>query len=129
MNTDFSDEGLNRITGSIIGAAQAVSSELGSGFLEKVYENALAFELRRRGHEVAQQKAVDVRYRREIVGQYFADLVVDRCVLVELKAVAGLEKIHRAPCLNYLRATGMRISLLLNCGRPRLQYERVIHGY
>ena len=114
MNTDSSDERLNRITGSIIGAAQAVSSELGSGFLEKVYENALAFELRRRGHEVAQQKAVDVRYRQEIVGQYFADLVVDRCVLVELKAVAGLEKIHRAQCLNYLRATGLRISLLLN---------------
>jgi GxxExxY protein len=69
MNTDFSDERLNRITGSIIGAAQAVSSELGSGFLEKVYENALASELRQRGHEVVQQKAVEVRYRREIVGQ------------------------------------------------------------
>jgi GxxExxY protein len=129
MNTDVSFEQLNRITGDIIGAAQRVSSGLGCGFLEKVYENALALELRRNGHRVSQQHAVDVRYLQEIVGQYYTDLLVDGCVVVELKSVPSLGNNHRAQCLNYLRATGLRLSLLLNFGRPRLQYERVIHGY
>src|ERR1700716_3877532 len=128
MNTENATD-LNEITSAIIGAAQTVSAALGCGFLEKIYENALALELRLRGHEVRQQQAVDVRYRQEIVGDYVADLIVDRRVIVELKAMPCLEAVHKAQCLNYLRATGMRLALLLNFGRPKLEVRRVISGY
>jgi GxxExxY protein len=120
MNTENTAE-LNVITGAVIGSAQTVSSVLGCGFLEKVYENALALELRARGHGVRQQHAVDVRYRGQIVGDYVADLIVDQQVVVELKAITCLDPIHKAQCLNYLRATGMRLALLLNFGRPKLE--------
>jgi GxxExxY protein len=128
MNTENTTE-LSDITGAIIGAAQTVSSVLGCRFLEKVYENALTLELRARGHEVRQQHAVDVRYREEIVGAYVADLMVDQQVIVELKAMPCLESIHKAQCLNYLRAAGMRLALLLNFGRPKLEVRRIISGY
>ena len=129
MNTENANAELNEITGAIIGAAQSVSGTLGCGFLEKVYENALALELKMRGHEVARQKAVDVRYHEEIVGEYVADLIVDRRVVVEVKAISGLEPAHKAQCLNYLRATGMRLAILLNFGRPKLEVRRIISGY
>jgi GxxExxY protein len=129
MNTETANAELNEITGAIIGAAQSVSATLGCGFLEKVYENALAMELRIRGREVVQQKAIEVRYRQEVVGEYVADLIVDRRVVVELKATLCLERVHKAQCLNYLRATGMRIALLLNFGRPRLEIQRIVSGY
>jgi GxxExxY protein len=129
MNTDTSDEKIDLITSAIIGAAQEVSNRLGCGFLEKVYENSLAVELRRRGHIVRQQFAVAVRYKTEIVGQYVADLLVDDCVIVELKAMPMTERIHRAQCLNYLRATGLRFALLLNFGRPRLEVHRIVSGF
>jgi GxxExxY protein len=124
MNADE----LDRISHSIIGAAQRVSSTLGCGFLEKVYENSLAIELRRRGHDVRQQQHVDVLYDNEIVGEYVADLIIDREVVVELKAILGLEPLHKAQCLNYLRATGLRLALLLNFGRPKLEVRRVVSG-
>jgi GxxExxY protein len=129
MNTETANAELNEITGAIIGAAQNVSATLGCGFLEKVYENALAMELRIRGREVVQQKAIEVRYRQEVVGEYVADLIVDRRVVVELKATLCLERVHKAQCLNYLRATGMRIALLLNFGRPKLEIQRIVSGY
>ena len=129
MNTENALQELNEITGAVIGAAQKVSGTLGCGFLEKVYENALAIELRRRGREVAQQKGVDVRYGEEIVGRYVADLIADHRVIVELKASPVLDRAHKAQCLNYLRATGLRIALLLNFGRPRLEVHRIVSGY
>jgi GxxExxY protein len=117
---------LNSITRAIIQAAYRVSNELGCGFLEKVYENALALELRWTGHRVTQQHGVDVRYRKEIVGRYIVDLLIDDCVVIELKAMTSLDPIHRAQCLNYLRATGLRVGLLLNFGRPKLEIHRVV---
>ena len=126
MNTDTSVEKLNLTSSVIIGTAQAVSNALECGFLEKVYENSLTIELRRRGHAVRQQFPVQVRYRSEIVGEYVADLLVDECVIVELKAMPITGNIHRAQCLNYLRATGLRLSLLLNFRRPRLEVHRVV---
>jgi len=129
MNTEKPIKELNEITGAVIGAAQRVSGTLGTGFLEKVYENSLALELRKRGHEVWQQHAVDVRYNEEIVGEYLADLVVDRAVIVELKATPSLLAIHKAQCLNYLRATGLRLAILLNFGRPKLEVCRIVSGY
>ena len=127
MNTDEHGclgEPVNMLTRKIIGAAQTVSNLLGCGFLEKVYENALVVELRRAGLRVEQQRGIQVRYRDEIVGVYVADLLVENCILVELKSTFGLDRVHRAQCINYLRATKHRICLLLNFGRPRLEVER-----
>ena len=114
------------ITEAVIGSAFDVANTLGCGFLEKVYENALAIELRRKGHNVEQQKEVEVWYKGEIVGFYHADLMVDEKVVVELKAVAALERAHRAQCLNYLRATRVETGLVINFGRPRLEIQRVV---
>ena len=126
MNTDKGLKGDGAVTSAIIGAAYKVANSLGSGFLEKVYENALAIELRRDRHEVEQQKPIDVWYEGEVVGTYQADLVVDGAVVVELKAVSGLDSVHRAQCLNYLRATHIDMGLVINFGRPRLEVQRVL---
>ncbi len=126
MNTDKSLVGETEVTEAVIGAAYTVANKLGSGFLEKVYENALALELRARHHDVEQQKEMDVWYDLQCVGRYQADLVVDRSVIVELKTVPALERIHRAQCMNYLRATGMETGLVINFGRPRIEIQRVL---
>ncbi|MBI2116030.1 MAG: GxxExxY protein [candidate division NC10 bacterium] len=124
MNTD--EERLNEISGRVIGAAMTVSNTLGAGFLEKVYENALVHELRKSGLRVEQQRPLVVTYDGLIVGEYAADMVVESSVIVELKAVKMVDQIHVAQCLNYLKATGMRLCLLLNFGSPRLQVKRII---
>jgi len=116
---------LNEISYVIIGAAYKVSSALGSGFLEKVYENSLSWELRKAGVIVEQQKSVAVMYDGRVVGDYVPDLLVNELVVVEVKAIPALDGIHRAQCVNYLRATGLRLALLLNFGRPRLQVARI----
>ena len=124
MNADM----LNALSERIIGCAFAVANGLGSGFLEKVYENALAHELRKAGLTVAQQQGVSVTYDDVIVGEYAADLLVEAAVVVELKAVRALDDVHQAQCMNYLRATGMRLCLLLNFGRPRVEIRRIVHN-
>ena len=98
----------------------------GAGFLEKVYENALAHELTKVGLSVQQQAPLQVYYDGQVVGDYFADLFVEGSVLIELKAVKNLDGIHKAQCINYLKATGLRICLLLNFGTPRLEIKRII---
>ena len=125
MNTDRALIGETGLTEAVIGAAFAVSNTLGCGFLEKVYENALAIELRSRGYEVQQQAPLEVRYKEEIVGIYSADLVVNGQVVVGLKAVRALDVVHRAQCMNYLRASGIRTGHVLNFGLPRLDELRV----
>ena len=124
MNTD--EELLNDISGRVIGAAMTVSNTLGAGFLEKVYENALVHELRRSGLRVEQQRPLAVTYDGVIVGEYAADVIVEGSVILELKAVRVVDQVHVAPCLNYLKATGMRLCLLLNFGSPRVQVKRII---
>jgi GxxExxY protein len=125
MNTDKALVGQTDVTEAVIGAAFTVSNTLGCGFVEKVYENALAIELRGRGYEVQQQAPMEVRYREEIVGLFSADLIVGGQVVVELKAVQALDRVHRAQCMNYLRASGIRTGLLINFGLPRLDVLRV----
>jgi GxxExxY protein len=125
MNTD-DDGGLTRLSERIIGCAFTVANTLGSGFLEKVYENALAYELRKSGLVIEQQHDLVVRYDGVIVGEYVADLFVEDTVLVELKAVRELDDVHRAQCLNYLKAAGLRLCLLINFGKPRLQVKRLM---
>jgi GxxExxY protein len=129
MACDISRERLNWLTRSVIGCAQEVCNCLGSGFLEKVYENALAFELREHGLNVLQQHRIVVRYRGIVVGEYFSDLLVNNQLLVEIKAVSALDSVHHAQCMNYLRATNLRICLLLNFGRPKLDVRRIVVGF
>ena len=102
------------ITEKIIKAFYKVNNTLGFGFLEKVYENAMVVELRKLGCEVLQQKNIKVYYETEVVGDYYADLLVDDSVIVELKAADNLCEEHEAQLTNYLRATKIEIGLLLN---------------
>ena len=120
---------LNGLSRAIIGAAQHVSSSLGFGFLEKVYENALSLELQKERLRVEQQPPVQVRYEGLVVGDYFPDLMVEKCVIVEIKAVCALDSFHRQQCLNYLRATNLKLGLVLNFGRAHLQVARVVCNF
>jgi len=129
MDADERRCSINAITDRIISAAYSVSNVLGSGFLEKVYENALAYELRKHGHQVQQQLLMNVHYDKIIVGQYIADLVVEDEVLVEIKAVKCFDDIHLAQCLNYLKATNKSICLLLNFGSPRVEIKRIVNKF
>ena len=97
------------------------------GFLEKVYENALAIELINTGLAVEQQKPIQVWYMGEVVGDYSADLLVENQVLVELKAVKNLDQVHYAQCLNYLKATQLRVCLLINFGKTRIEIKRFLN--
>jgi GxxExxY protein len=114
------------LTEKILGAAFKVQNTLGSGFLEKVYENALALELRKGRLLVENQKAFPVRYEGTVVGDYIADLVVSGKVVVECKAVSNLDPVHEAQVINYLKASGIRVGLLINFSRPKLQYRRLV---
>jgi len=113
------------LTELIIGCCFRVANELGPGFLEKVYENALAHELRKAKVKVVQQQGIEVFYNGVKVGNYEADLLVDGHVLVEVKAGHGLDKEHVAQCLNYMRGTRLVICLLVNFGRAKLQVRRL----
>jgi GxxExxY protein len=119
---------LNDLSGRVIGCAFTVLNTLGVGFLEKVYENSLAIELREAGLAIVQQHGVRVLYHDMVVGEYFPDLWVEDVLLVELKTVRALDDSHRMQCTNYLKATGLRLCLLLNFGKPRLEIKRVVNG-
>jgi GxxExxY protein len=126
MHADESE--VNRLSERVIGCAFQVLNTLGAGFLEKVYENALAHELRRTGLTVAQQRGLTVTYDGVVVGEYNVDLLVEGTIIVELKAVKTLDNAHTAQCLNYLKATGLHLCLLLNFGKSRLEIQRIAHG-
>jgi GxxExxY protein len=110
----------------IIELALAVHNELGCGFLEKVYENALMLLLEREKIPAKQQIPTDVYFQGKVVGQYFADIMVDNKIILELKAADVIANIHVAQTLNYLRATGMKLGLILNFGKPRFDYKRLV---
>jgi GxxExxY protein len=116
------------LTDKIIGSAITVHRELGQGFLERIYESALVLELRERGLRLERQHAFGVLYKRQLVGQYVADLVVDEKVICEIKAVDDLSSAHASQLLNYLKATRLPLGLLLNFGRDRLQVKRLINN-
>ncbi len=115
---------LNEVTKRIMGCAYAVSNGLGAGFLEKVYENALAHELRKSGLDAQQQQPIKVVDDGIVVGDYLADIVVEDSVIVELKAVKAFDEVHFAQCINYLKATCMKICLLINFGQPKIEIKR-----
>ncbi len=112
----------------IVSCAFNVGRVLGCGFLEKVYQNALSIELEDSGLKVETQKNIQVRYKEQIVGEYFADIVVDDDVVLELKAVKALENVHFAQCQNYLKATGKKLGLLINFGEEKVKVRRVANG-
>ncbi len=114
------------ITAQILGAAIEVWKVLGYGFLEKVYENSLLEELRRLGLNLVQQVGIDVRYKSVLVGQYVADLLVDGKVLIELKTEKEYNPIHEAQVLNYLKATGIKVGMLINFGKEKCQWKRLV---
>jgi GxxExxY protein len=117
------------LTEKIIQCAFKVSNTLGNGFLEKVYENAIAHELRKSGAHVVQQHPINVLYDGTVVGEYVADLVVDSDVLIELKVVKELDNMHKAQCINYLKATGLKVCLLINFGQQKVQIKRITNNY
>ena len=119
---------LNELSEKIIGAAFEVSNILGVGFLEKVYENALNVELKLRGLQAQQQAPLKVYYKDELVGDYFADILVENEVIIELKTVKEFDDIHIAQCLNYLKITGLKLCLLINFSKPRVEIKRIVRG-
>ncbi len=113
------------ITYKINGAIFEVNRELGAGFLEKVYENALVIELKNRGLKAKNQFPINVDYKGVVVGEYLADIVFEDNIILELKAIDSLKKIHEAQILNYLKATNFKIGLLVNFTHPKAVIKRV----
>ncbi len=110
----------------LVGLAMQAHTELGYGFLEKVYENALMVLFRENGISAFQQASIPVHFHGQVVGDYFADILVENSVILELKAADKLHDIHRAQTLNYLKATNFRVAYLLNFGKRKLEYERFV---
>ena len=116
------------LTERIIGAAFEVHRELGPGFLEKVYETALLRELKDGGLNAHSQAEIVVHYKGQPVGVYYADILVDDKVICEIKATGDLASVHEAQLLHYLRATGIKVGLLLNFGSQRVQVKRLVRS-
>ncbi|MDH4163729.1 MAG: GxxExxY protein [Nitrospirota bacterium] len=114
------------LTKEIIESAFKVHNALGCGLLEKVYGNALVWDLELKKKKVGPQQEFSVMYRDKEVGVYYADLVVDEKVIVEVKSVDKIDDVHRAQLLNYLRISGLRVGLLINFARPKLECERFV---
>ncbi len=117
---------LEELTYKINGAIYEVNKVLGSGFLEKVYENALFHELNNRGINAICQVPVTVEYKKVSVGEYIADMIIEDSVLIEIKAIEALQKVHEAQILNYLKATGYKVGLLVNFTHPKAVIKRFV---
>jgi GxxExxY protein len=113
----------------ILGCAFKVSAEIGPGFPEKVYENALAHELKKSGDKTTQQFPIKVWYDGIVVGEYVADILVNESVLVELKAVKLLDPVHVSQCYSYLKGTKLKVCMLINFGKRKLEYRRLVSHF
>ncbi|MDZ4861694.1 MAG: GxxExxY protein [Candidatus Hydrogenedentes bacterium] len=127
MNIDAEQLETSRdpLTAMVIGLAYEVANTLGHGFLEKVYENALAHKLRKAGLAVQQQQPINVFFDGVVVGEFCADILVNGTLILELKTVRELTDLHLAQCLNYLKATGLKTCMLINFGKPRIDIKRI----
>jgi GxxExxY protein len=125
MNAD--EQGFDSLTERVLGAVFEVSNTLGAGFLEKVYERALLKELSLLGIRTKAQASFVVTYKGSSVGEYFADILVEDVLVVELKCVERLANEHMAQCLNYLRASGRSLCLLVNFQKPKVEWKRIIY--
>lgn len=110
----------------IVGLAMQVHTELGYGFLERVYENALMILLKENNIKAEQQIPIKVIFHEQVVGEYIADVLVDNIIILELKAQDRLSVVHRSQTLNYLKATDLKLALLLNFGKYKFEYERLV---
>ena len=117
------------ISEKVLDCAFEVSNRLGVGFLESVYENALCVELSNKGLSYLQQKPLKVIYKGAVVGNFITDIIVERKLLLELKVAVELNNSHKAQVINYLKATGISVGLLLNFGTPKLGVKRIVHQY
>ena len=116
------------LSDEIIGAAIEVHKSLGNGFLEKVYENALMLELKSRNIKAHNQTKIEVKYKNQIVGEYFADIVVEDKIILELKVCDKIHGIHQAQLINYLKATSRKVGYVLNFGSPqKLEFKRIVY--
>jgi GxxExxY protein len=117
-----------KLTGEIIGAAMEVHRVLGPGFVEAVYQRALLHELKLRGYAIETERQLNIEYKNTVVGVHRLDMVVQQCVVVELKAVAGIVDAHRAQAISYLKASSLEVALILNFGEPSLVFKRVVRS-
>jgi len=116
------------LSDKVIGLAIEVHKILGNGFLEKVYENALLYELRNNGIRVESQVPVPVKYKGNHVGEYFCDLLVEEKIIIELKVAKDIDPIHEAQLLHYLKATNLKVGYIINFGNPgKLQFKRLVN--
>ncbi len=119
----------NNLSRRVIGCALEVSNTLGPGFFEKIYEKALCIEFEKNGIDFQTQKSVNVIYKGSLVGEYITDIIVEDKLLLELKAVSALCSEHEAQLMNYLKATGLSVGLLLNFGKPKLGIKRMVWNH
>ena len=119
----------NSLSRRVIGCAIEVSNTLGPGFFEKVYEKALCVEFEKNGICFQRQQPVVVMYKGSLVGEYITDIIVERKLLLELKAISVLCGEHEAQLMNYLKATGLSVGLLLNFGKPKLGIKRMVWNH
>jgi len=126
MDTNENEILYKDLSYKIVGLAMGVHSKLGYGFLEKVYENALMVLFRREGIEAKQQAPITVYFEEEAVGNYYADILVEDKVILEIKAVENIIDAHIAQTLNYLKATGLRLAIILNFSKEKLKYKRIV---
>ena len=124
--TDAKDYSLQSVTRQIIRAAFEVHNILGYGFLERVYQRAMQVELEARGVEVELEPKINVQYKEVVVGDYAVDLLVESKIIVELKTDAVYQALHEAQILNELRGTGIRLGFLINFGREKVEYKRMV---
>ena len=127
MNAD--ERKCNDLTERVLGAVFEVANTLGAGFLEKVYERALLRELQLRGIPAVSQPSFPVDYKGQCVGDYFADILVDDALVIELKCADHLTNEHMAQCLNYLRASGVTLCLLVNFQKPIVEWKRIVLNF
>lgn len=114
------------LTYKIIGLAMEVHNELGYGFLEKVYENAMKVQFSKSNIKADFQVQFKVNFKGEVIGEFYPDIIVDDKVILELKAVEKINDIHKAQILNYLKVTKLKLGLILNFSKEKLEYERII---
>ena len=117
------------LTEQVLGAVFEVSNTLGAGFLEKVYQRALLHELRLRGVRAVAEASFPVTFKGHGVGEYFADILVEDVLVIELKCAERLSNEHVAQCLNYLRASRRTLCLLVNFQKPKVEWKRIVHGF
>jgi GxxExxY protein len=127
MDTD--QHGYGNLTERVLGAVFEVSNTLGAGFLEKVYERALLREIGILGIRAASQVSFPVTYKGYAIGEYFADILVEDTLVIELRCVERLANEHTAQCINYLRASGRDLCLLVNFQKPKVEWKRIVYGF